>query len=277
MTLSRWATLALLAVRATAVSPQDVAAGIRSLTDLSSRANDIAKGLSIDNLDENVPKVTDNLKEMVKMSLQNAEAIPGNNSQSGFADNDQSDICKSLSDFSQSYQTYLTTINGKGDILSGNSKAVPLVSVMQVLEDSIDKLESEVIKTVPTCRTQAENNLKELNGNSGDTIDKLSQLIPGGEPAFASGLASVGDDLAQATSTSGGRGGNNKRSVPTAMAAKLPGKRGFVHREEGRPGNSTSTFTKLASQSSRHSSVTSLNSDELAKRNATTSTPENAC
>lgn len=55
MTLSRWATLALLAVRATAVSPQDVAAGIRSLTDLSSRANDIAKGLSIDNLDENVP------------------------------------------------------------------------------------------------------------------------------------------------------------------------------------------------------------------------------
>lgn len=150
---------------------------------------------------------------------------------------------------------------------------------MQVLEDSIDKLESEVIKTVPTCKTQAENNLKELNGNSGDTIDKLSQLIPGGEPAFASGLASLGDDLAQATSTSGGRGGNNnKRSVPTAMAAKLPGKRGFVHREEGgRPGNSTSTFTTLASQSSRHSSVTSLNTDELAKRNATTSTPENAC
>ncbi|QPG98019.1 hypothetical protein C2857_007157 [Epichloe festucae Fl1] len=234
MTLSRWATLALLAVRANALSPQDVAAGIRSITDLSSRADGIAKGLSIDNLDQNVPKVTDNLKEMVKMSLKNAEAIPANMSQSGFADSDQSDICKSLSDFSQSYQTYLNTISGKGDILSGNSKAVPLVSVMQVLEGSIDKLESEVIKTVPTCKTQAENNLKELNGNSGDTIDKLSQLIPGGKPAFASGLASVGDDLAQATSTSGSPGGN-KRSVPTtAMAAETPGKRGFVHREKSR-------------------------------------------
>ncbi|KAI1854184.1 hypothetical protein JX265_000588 [Neoarthrinium moseri] len=160
-----------------ALQAGEIATSIDKVTDISSKTNNIATGISMFNLQQTTPQVVGNFGQIINQlsalvsGLNAMESPKGQSSGSSpFSEADQQKIYEALTTFVKVHQQSLSTLIGKQGIISMTPYSVTISAALRSSESVIDSLAYAIIGLVPTYADKAKTEKSSLEATLAQSI-----------------------------------------------------------------------------------------------------------